>query len=221
MNGTLPLQAIASVLSGAAIERSGGGACAVMVGDLDGSGLLRGSLTVAGPPKGGFDAQLWAGDLVISLRGSSNFCAVVTPAAIRDRPLFATLDLAVIRLSEAAPVSAEYVASYINLPSTQNELSGHRTGTAALRLPLGPLKDLPIPIPSVDRQAAIVALNACAIEERALTERLAVLRANMINELLRQAAAEGPAKGGNPEQASTGPNGPRTTGRALSTRAER
>lgn len=221
MDRFLSLDDIAQVVSGVATERRGDGACVVMVGDLGRDGHLPAKLAIVGPPRAGLDARLRAGDIAISLRGNANFCATVTSAVADPKPLFATLDVAVIRLKKAAPVSPEFLVSYINLPSTQEELSDHRSGTAALRLPLGPLKDLRIPIPSAERQAAIVALNACAIEERALTERLAILRAGMINELLRQAAAEGPALGIIPKQASTGPNGPGTTGRALSTRAER
>lgn len=221
MSNSFRLDDLADVLSGVAIERQGDDAHAVMVGDLKGDGQLPVDLTVVGPPKAGMDARLQPGDIVISLRGNANFCAPVTAAVVECQPLFATLDLAVIRLRKHAPISVDYLVSYINLPSTQEQLSGHRSGTAALRLSLGPLKDLSIPVPSLDRQAAIAALSACAIEERTLNARLTALRTEMINELLRQAAAEGPALGMTPKQASTGPNGPGTTGRALSTRAER
>ena len=221
MNDSLPLDELAHVLSGVATERRGENARVVMVGDLDGTGRLPSDLTKVGPPKNGLDAQLQTGEVVISLRGNSNHCAVVSTAAGDSEPLFATLDLAVIRLRKEVPVDPRYLVSYINLPSTQQDLSGHRSGTAALRLPLGPLKELRIPVPSVERQMSIAALNRCAIEERELTERLSALRTDLINELLRQAAAEGPAKGANPKQASTGPNGSGTAGRAPSTQAER
>lgn len=221
MKDSFRLDELAHVLSGVATERRGENARVVMVGDLDGTGQLPSNLTKVGPPKNGLDAQLHTGDVVISLRGNANHCAVVAATTGGDEPMFATLDVAVIRLRKGAPVNPRYLVSYINLPSTQQELSGHRSGTAALRLPLGPLKELRIPVPSADRQMSIAALNRCAIEERELTERLAALRTDLINELLRQAAAEGPAKGANPKQASTGPNGSGTAGRAPSTQAER
>lgn len=220
MKDSFRLDELAHVLSGVATERRGENARVVMVGDLDGTGQLPSNLTKVGPPKNGLDAQLHTGDVVISLRGNANHCAVVAATTGGDEPMFATLDVAVIRLRKGAPVNPRYLVSYINLPSTQQELSGHRSGTAALRLPLGPLKELRIPVPSADRQMSIAALNRCAIEERELTERLAALRTDLINELLRQAAAE-PAKGANPKQASTGPNGSGTAGRAPSTQAER
>ena len=215
------LAQLGSVISGVAIERDGAGACAVMVGDLNASGVLPRELTKVGPPKAGSDARLRAGDIVIALRGNGNFCAVVTSDLADQEPVFATLDVAVIRLADECPVIPEYLTTYLNLPSTQLSLSQHRSGTGALRLPLAPLKELQIPVPPGDRQSAIAALNTCAIKEQALVAQLSALRTNLIHELLRQAAAEGPAKGIYPEQATTGPNGPGTTGRALSTRAER
>lgn len=221
MNSTPTLAQLGSVISGVATDRDGADACAVMVGDLNASGVLPQRFTKVGPPKAGSDARLRAGDIVISLRGNANFCAVVTPDLADREPLFATLDVAVIRLAGKCPVIPEYLATYLNLPSTQLGLSEHRSGTGALRLPLAPLKALPIPVPPSDHQSAIAALNACALEEQAIIARLSALRTNLIHELLRQAAAEGPAKGIRPEQATTGPNGPGTTARALSTVAER
>lgn len=221
MDSAPNLAQLASVISGVAIERDGAGACAVMVGDLNASGVLPRRLAEVGPPKAGLDARLRAGDIVISLRGNANFCAVVTADLADREPVFATLDVAVIRLADECPVIPEYLTTYLNLPSTQLSLSEHRSGTGALRLPLAPLKELQIPVPPKDRQSAIAALNTCATQEQALLAQLSVLRTNLIHELLRHAAAEGPAKGIHPEQATTGPNGPGTTARALSTRAER
>ena len=82
MNDSLPLDELALVLSGVATERRGANARVVMVGDLDGTGRLPSHLTKVGPPKNGLDAQLQLGDVVISLRGNSNHCAVVTTAAV-------------------------------------------------------------------------------------------------------------------------------------------
>lgn len=195
MDNLIRLNSLAHVGGGVALLRGATGAGAVMVGDLDRAGRFPSRLTTMGPPKSGVEAKLRAGDVVVSLRGNANYGAVVPAEAIQDRLVFATPDLAVIRLIDGAPVTPDYLVSYINLPSTQIGLAGHRSGSAALRLPLGSLRHLLIPVPSADRQAAIVALNACAFEERLLAKRLVDLRADMIDELLRQAAAEGPASG--------------------------
>ena len=192
MGNSYHLIDVAEVFSGSAVERSGNGASAVMVGDLTGTGVLPPELTSVGPPKTGLEASLRAGDIVISLRGNANNCAVVTLDTANRKPAFATLDLAVIRISCDALVTPEYLATYLNLPSTQMQLSEHRSGTAALRLPLGALRELEIPVPTIERQRTIVALSKCAAEERALTARLGALRTDMINELLRQAAGRVP-----------------------------
>lgn len=183
-----PLSAFASIFSGSAVNRKGEGVRAVMVGDLDGSGFLPVELAEVGEPKAGKSRQLRSGDIVVSLRGSSNACAVVEARDIADTPLFATLDLAVVRLHDPDFSSPHYIATWLNLPATQALLTVHRTGTAALRLPLGPLKDLRVPLPDPDRQRQVVALSRLASEERQLRMRLAKLRAEMNHELLRRAA---------------------------------
>jgi hypothetical protein len=217
MTENVRLHEIASVASGSAVNRGRQDARAVMVGHLDGSGNLPQALPVVGSPPGGIESQLRPGDIVMSLRGMTNYAAVVEPEDLVDAPLFATLDLAVIGVRDRQQVEPRYIATFLNLPSTQQQLGVHRSGTAALRLPLPALRELRTPIPSLERQHAIVALADASAAEQQLSRRIAQLRLNLLNELLRRAAAEGPAPGMVPTRASTGPNGPGTTERALST----
>lgn len=159
-----------------------------MVGDLDGSGQLGNALTKVGSPASGNGSALRLGDIVISLRGNSNNAAVVDTDDMATTPLFATLDLAVIRLSDPETISPHYVATWLNLPSTQAILADHREGTAAKRLPLGPLKALQIHVPDWQRQSAIVALARDVAEESRIAARIAHLRTNLLNACLAQAA---------------------------------
>ena len=198
------------------MNRLGKDARAIMVGDLDGSGMLGRSLTVVGSPRSGDTSALKLGDIAVSLRGNTNYASAIEPGDLGDLPLFATLDLAVIRLRDPEAISAQYLATWLNLPATQQVLAGEREGSVAKRLPIGALRDLRVPLPPYSRQRAILELARAAAEERRLATCIAQLRGDVINELLRQAAAEGPALDKRPSQASTGPNGPGTTGRAFS-----
>ena len=183
-----PLDTFASVFSGSAVVRGLSDSRTVMVGDLDGSGILPRGLTKVGAPLSGNSSALRLDDVVISLRGNANNAAAIEERDLDESPLFATLDLAVIRLADPASVNPRYVATWLNLPSTQAILSEDREGSAAKRLPLGPLKRLQVPIPSWQRQLAIVAVARDVAEEQRLTAQIARLRAVLINQCLAEAA---------------------------------
>lgn len=183
---------IASVASGSAVVRGGLDSRAVMVGDLDGSGRLPMNLVHVGAPPSGDLSALRTGDVVISLRGNSNNAASVVPADLDGATLFATLDLGIIRLNDPLCVSPQFVATWLNLPTTQALLAESREGTAAKRLPLGPLKALRIPLPDWSRQMAIVELDRMAAEERRLSTRISILRSQYISQCLANAAGRIP-----------------------------
>lgn len=184
----IELASVAQISSGSAVLRGGSDSRAIMVGDLDGSGQLARALTKVGSPASGAGSALRLGDIVISLRGNSNNAATIDADDIAGTPLFATLDLAIIRLSDPESVSPHYVATWLNLPATQSILGESREGTAAKRLPLGPLKALQIPLPSWQRQSAITALARDVAEERRIATRIIQLRSTLFNECLAQAA---------------------------------
>lgn len=182
------LACISDIFSGSAVIRGRNDSRAVMVGDLDGNGQLPRSLTPVGAPPSGTSAALRVGDVVISLRGNTNNAAAIDAADIEGPPLFATLDLAVIRLTDPESVSPQFIAAWLNLPATQVILAESREGSAAKRLPLGPLKALKVPVPDWHRQAAIVALARDVAEENRIATRITLLRTNLLNAYLAQAA---------------------------------
>jgi hypothetical protein len=184
------LQACADIFSGSAVTRGADDSRAVMVGDLDGSGVLPDARTKIGAPRSGSAGALRVGDVVISLRGNSNYAAAIESRDLDGPPLFATLDLAVIRLADPASVDPRYIATWLNLPATQTILAESREGSAAKRLPLGPLKGLQVPIPDLQRQHAIVALSRELAQERRLADRIARLRSVFIHQCLAEAAAQ-------------------------------
>ena len=160
-----------------------------MVGDLDGSGVLPRSFTKVGAPPSGNAGALRVGDVVISLRGNANNAAAIEASDLDGSPLFATLDLAVIRLADPESVNPRYIATWLNLPATQAILAESREGSAAKRLPLGPLKYLQVPVADWQRQQVIVALAREVEDERRLADRIARLRSTLINQCLAEAAA--------------------------------
>ena len=185
----IALSETAEISSGVAVIRGRSDSRAVMVGDLDGSGLLPRSLTQVGAPPSGNAGALRVGDVVISLRGNTNNAATIDASDLDGPPLFATLDLAVIRIVDPESVSSHFVTTWLNLPATQVVLAEGREGSAAKRLPLGPLKALKVPVPDWQRQQAIVSLGREVSEERRLADRIARLRTTLLNQYLAEAAA--------------------------------
>ena len=188
MNG-ITLQSCATVFSGSAVNREADDSRAVMVSDLDGSGILSRALTKVGAPPSGNGGALCIGDVVISLRGNANTAPAIEACDLDGSPLFATLDLAVIRLAAPENVDPRYIATWLNLPATQVILAECREGSAAKRLPLGPLKNLKVPIPDWQRQQSIVSLARALTDERRLADHITRLRSVLINQHLADAAA--------------------------------
>lgn len=177
------------VRSGSLHDRSGTGGYFVLVSDLTPRGLNIGSLAVGClPQKSGAAAALAAGDVVVGLRGASNLAAVVPPLDLASGLIFATLDVGIVRKSDR--VLPEYLAWFLNRPKTQAIFSSERTGSGAPRLPLSALQELVVPVPSMERQAAIAALAADAQHESDLIENIQQARQRLLDELLREAAGQ-------------------------------
>ena len=208
------LDDVADVRSGSLFDRGDATAFFVLAGDVTSRGLRLLSLSSGAlPQKSGSTAALIAGDVVIALRGSTNAAAVVPPVKGLSSPIFATLDVAVVRPKNG--LHAEYLAWFLNLPATQETLAVSRSGSAAPRLPLTALKALEVPLPSLERQALIACAASEAFHEDDLVRNIQQTRQRLLDELLRQAAEEGSAPGAYPTRTDH-----RSTGHAVTERAE-
>lgn len=189
--------ALAEVRSGSLHDRSMDDALYVLASDISLSGLRTSSLALGSLPAKSFTAAaLSRGDVLVSLRGFSNPAAVVPCLEGLDRPLFATLDVAVIKPSAA--LASDYLAWFLNRPSTQDLFAGDRSGSTAPRLPLSALKKLDVPLPPVDRQLIIASAAAEGAREAAILSALSLARQSLFHKLLGQAADEGSVRGDSP-----------------------
>ena len=218
----MELGRIAQIRSGSVFVRVGADALDdsapyVQAGDLTGPSFHTAELSLGPPPtRAGGDASLRANDIVIGLRGVRNNARVMPDSVEQDGPVFATLDVGVIRIDTIAEPG--FIAWYLNLPSTQIALSEHRSGSAAPRLPLSALKDLEIPLPSLARQRAIVAVADLSAREQQLFQALIEARSRLAEELLRQAAEEGSAPGCTPARTDHRLGGHSSANQAFSNR---
>lgn len=184
------LEDISEVKSGSLLDRRGGSALYVQLGDISPGSLRMSRLTPgAAPQKSMTAAALKEGNIVVALRGNVNAAAVVPPLDHIELPVFATLDVAIIRIHSVE--EPEYVAWFLNLPKTQETLSNERSGSAVSRLPLPALRHLDVPTPVCARQTRVVAIAAEMRREQELTDQIKVARKRLIDEQLCRWAVMG------------------------------
>jgi hypothetical protein len=182
---------VADVKSGSLLNRSATGALYVLAGNITLDGLsLSDAATGAAPSKSGATAALRSGDIAIALRGWRNTAAVVPDLNSLDFPLFASMDVAIIRPFKA--IHSPYLAWLLNDLATQEGFALQRSGSAAPRLPLAALKALPLPMPPLQQQIIIAALATEARREDQIVHRIQQSRNRLLNELLRKTAERGP-----------------------------
>ncbi len=94
-------------------------------------------------------------------------------------PAIATSQLFVLRL-KSKDISPEYLIWYLNQKSAQRYFVTHRSGTNIPMLNKQSVGALPVPIPPLETQAKIVAIQQCWEQEKQLTEQLLTNREKML-----------------------------------------
>ncbi|MEL7685499.1 DNA polymerase III subunit epsilon [Citromicrobium bathyomarinum] len=188
MSKSLSLDMVARVNSGVAVDRSGDDALAVAVGDVGTKVLIGtdlGEVALAGD-----DARLMDLDILISLRGKRNGSSVFEAARFAGRPVYASLDVAVIRLRRPDQMNALALSFWFNLDSTQRNLSVHRVGSHAFRLPLPALRKFEVPHFTPQSADLFVRAGVAGRKALKLEQDIAARREILLEELMTQAAAQ-------------------------------
>lgn len=126
-----------------------------------------------------------AGDVVFRSRGDRN-----TASALDERlqePALAVLPLMVLR-PNVEVVTPEYLAWAINQPPAQRHFDAAARGTNIRMIPRSSLDHLELDVPDIETQQKIVAVDALAERERALSQLAAETRRQMISLLLVEQA---------------------------------
>lgn len=138
------------------------------------------------PNRSAAEAEVQPGDVLVALRGPVNSAAAMRKKL--PQPVFATLDLAVIRPS--GEMDAGYLAWFINLPTTQTILAGQRVSGGVPRLPLSALASLALSPPPLEVQRRIAAVSDLAREEARITGTILRLRATLLQTTLSTIALQ-------------------------------
>lgn len=144
------------------------------------------------PRRSAADAEVRPGDVLVTLRGPVNAAAVLREEL--PQPVFATLDLAVLRTS--SELDPGYLTWFINLPATQTALASLRVSSGIPRLPLAALGSLVVPLSSLGAQRRIAAISDLCREEARITSALIRARHTLLQHTLStiaQRSAQGAA----------------------------
>lgn len=123
--------------------------------------------------------RYWAkpGDILFRSRGDRN-TATRLPVSF-DEPAVAVMPLVILR-PDASRTDAGYLAWFINQASTQRYFDLCARGTSMRMIPVGCLAQLEVPLPSIETQKMIAALDGLARRECALAHRLAERRQQVV-----------------------------------------
>ena len=194
MEKNCSLDSIALINSGIAVDRSGADALAVVVGDVGSKVLIDtelGEVALAGD-----DAGLKDSDILISLRGKRNGASVFKAARFDGRPVYASLDVAVIRLRHPDHMNALALSFWFNLESTQRLLSVHRVGSHAFRLPLPALRKFQVPHFTPQSADLFVRAGVAGRQAMKLEREITDRREIVFEEMMTQAAAQSAGSAG-------------------------
>lgn len=145
-------------------------------------------------PKG--DAQryrLRPGDVLFVSRGTTNVAVPLVASRVQPSPddwdeLIPAYTFYVIR-PDHARVRPEYLAWYINTPPAQAYLAQQSRGTLVKLLPKSEFEELEIPVPSLDVQQQVIALEESRAHEEQLLRRLIACRQRHVQQVCLQAVS--------------------------------
>lgn len=128
------------------------------------------------------DHVLRKGDILLRARGVNRQAAWfdMEQAVCLAAPQFLIISVT------AQAVLPEYIYWYINQKPAQSFLSKNAVGTNIPNIPAKALADLPIAIPSLEKQRTIVALNRAVIKEQILLKQKIENSRTMLNAIARQ-----------------------------------
>ncbi|ODT79406.1 MAG: hypothetical protein ABS76_19645 [Pelagibacterium sp. SCN 64-44] len=169
----LELREIANVLSGLSVRETEGGTARFMrLSDL--SDVKAGkspTLATGEAPVVARALTIEEGDLIVGARGSNTDVRVATGALVGA---YISLDLYLVRPNRAL-VAPQYLAAFLELPTTQAALAGGKQGTGLARLAKEALEKTEVPLPPMQQQQLIAGLAQSFEQEGRLLKQLTEL----------------------------------------------
>lgn len=181
----LELKKIAIVLSGIAVRDTKNGPASYMrLSDLSELKAGRRPTLVKGEaPDVARALIIEEGDLIIGARGATTDVCVASDTV---SGAFISLDLYLVRPNRKI-VNPQYLAAFLELPSTQALLLVGKQGSGLARLPKDVLEKMKIPLPPMGGQQLIAGLALSFEEEGKLLKKLTDLNSMLGRETIARA----------------------------------
>jgi restriction endonuclease S subunit len=126
------------------------------------------------------------GDVLFAAKGTKNFAAVFKN---HNEPSVASTSFFVIRPTDNE-VLPQYLAWFLNNPTTQTLLKGQAIGTSIPSISKQVLENLEIAVPSIEKQKAILQITKLRNKEKFLKKEIETLREKQIQAILLQAVEQ-------------------------------
>ncbi|UAA38574.1 restriction endonuclease subunit S [Paraneptunicella aestuarii] len=175
---------------GAIAEKATSAILAVQMRDTSESGGIHWHTCTATTPTGKREPQwLQEGDILIAARGNRYYAVLVKDIPPNTVALAAPQFYVVRTLAKA--LLPEFLMWQLNQPPCQRYLDKNSEGTSSKSIRASVLADLPIIVPSLEKQRTILALNALILKERKAAQALIhngeQMLASIANDLFTQA----------------------------------
>lgn len=121
---------------------------------------------------------LQPGDVLFAAKGSKNFAAVYES---HNPPAVASTSFFVLRFVQSQ-LLPEYLAWFLNNPSTQVLLKGQAIGTSMPSISKQVLENVEIPLPDLETQKVILEISKLRAKEKALKQEIETLREKQIQQ---------------------------------------
>jgi restriction endonuclease S subunit len=123
------------------------------------------------------------GDVLFAAKGSKNFATVFEN---HNEPAIASTSFFVMRLTDKN-VLPQFLAWFLNNPSTQTLLKGQAIGTSMPSISKQVIENLEITVPSNETQKAILNIFKLRNQERALKQKIEALQEKQIQQQINNA----------------------------------
>ncbi|WP_222612697.1 restriction endonuclease subunit S domain-containing protein [Undibacterium rugosum] len=140
--------------------------------DASAQGFVNWDDCIETEPTGRRDDFLQVGDILVAARGSRNYAALIdSTLTITGKNAVAAPQFFIVRIT-AANLLPEYLCWFLNQPPSQRYFELNAEGTLTKAIKRNALDDIPIAVPDLARQQAIVGLANTLQQELRLIEQL-------------------------------------------------
>ncbi len=121
------------------------------------------------------------GDIVFTAKGTKNIAAIYES---KNQPAVASTSFFTIRINDnwVDRILPEYLAWFLNHPTTQKYLKGKAKGTAIVSIAKSVLEKLQLSIPPLQVQKAVLQIQSLRNTEKKLKEKIESLREKIIQQ---------------------------------------